>query len=352
MIKQNKTLKKIISETTIEKLNSKERKKFIDRVLSTKNKTDNDLKHFFSKFNNITIDYLILPLYILKNNKTLDFNLSPEQITLTIHQLDQIIKKNNELTIYTQLLMINKEQNLNFSSEQITTFLEKTDLFIQNDNGWTTPMLILKYNKDQNLNLSPNQILSIIEKSDLSIQDKNGLTLPMHLLSNNKNQNLNLSPDQIIPIIEKSDPTIKTKIEYSLLMFLLLTNKIQNINLSTNQIFTLLKKTKIQDNKIIKHIFRNNKIQNFNFSSEQISTIIKKTNPLLLNNEIVTIFFLNLGEQFELSEEDLHKTIKFFNSTIKEINPENKEKINRILTHYNIKENIQINSTKKTTTKL
>ena len=173
-------------------------KNIIHNILSTKNKTNEDINNLLSKFNNTKIDNISIHQYIIINNRKHNFNLSPNQIM---------------------------------------SIIEKADLFAQNSFSWTLPMYVLYYNKDQNLNLNPNQIMSIIEKYDHSISFIDKSTIIDHILILNKNQNLNLSANQIM-------------------------------------------------------------------------SLIKKTNLSSLNNEFLNIFFSTLGKQFDMSENQIYKTMK------------------------------------------
>ena len=79
--------------------------------------------------------------------------------------------------------------------------------------------------------------------------------------------------------------------------------------------------------------------------------VLEKTNKSVFNNSI-DLFFLKLGDQFELTEKQAYKIAQFFNTNIKNINHENQEKINRILFHHNISESTQKKNKSKNTLKL
>ena len=140
-----------------------------------------------------------------------------------------------------------------------------------------------------------------------------GAALSTYVFCNNKSQNLNLSPNQIMSVIEKSDPSEQNDNGWIIPMFLFLFNKDQNLNLS----------------------------------SEQVFTIIKKIDQTKLNNTFVETFFLSLNKQIIISEKHIYKITKLFKD-IKDITPENQEKINQILLHHEIEQNTPVKHKTKT----
>ena len=86
MDKTNKPLMKIISEIQPENLSNEEIKEIVNKILSIKYKTTQDIETLFSKLHNIKIDDIDLPLYIIINNKKLNFNLSQNQILSIIEK--------------------------------------------------------------------------------------------------------------------------------------------------------------------------------------------------------------------------------------------------------------------------
>ena len=313
----NKTLKEIISGIITQNLTSEDKIKIINTILTTEDKTNEDIDLLFSKFNNIKINQSPLSTYILLNNKKCKFNLSANQIINIIYKTDFSKQDHKQKILAMHILQNNKEQNLNLSPEQIMSVIEKSNMTLKDEYGYTLALHVLTYNKDQNLNLSPNQIMSVMEKSNLLTQNKYKITIPMTILNYNKYCGINLSPNQIMSIIEKSDLSTQNADGWTVPIFLLACNKDENLNLS----------------------------------SEQIISIIKKIDLSTTNDTIINGFFSNLGEQFEMTENQIYEISKIF-SKIKEINYENKIKINNILLHHNIQKKLQKEHIPKNTTKI
>ena len=318
MIKNNKNFTEILSNTYLGNLPNKKTKSIVNKILSMKHKTDQDIDNFISKFNNIKIDDTNISFYIISHNNRFNFNLSPNQIMSIIKKSNLNIQDSDDCTLSMNILQYNKVEKLNLSPNQIISVIESSDLSIQDFNGWTLPMFLLTNNQIANLNLSPEQIMSVLEKSDLSIKDINGWTLPTIIALNNKNQNLNLSPEQIISILEKANTTTQNFFNGTLGMYVIKYNKDQKLNLPIDYIMSTLEKSDIS----------------------------------LLKNDFITLFFNQFKNNFDLTNKQLHKTINSFNTNIKGISTKNQDQINKILFHYEIEEKIQKKHNPKQTNKL
>ena len=268
---EDKTLEQLIDEIKVSELTDIEIKKFVKKVLTSEDKTTENIHHLISKFNNVQIDNLNIHSYIIYNNKKLNFNLSPKQIMIILEKSDFSIKNNfinsyGESTLPMYVLANNKDQNLNLSPKQIMTIIKKSDFSIQNNIGFTIPTYIIHYNKTQNLNLTPKQITSIMGKANLSIKNNLIETIPTYLLKYNKN--LNLSPNQIMSILEKADASLLNN--KTITMFF---NELKdNIDPTNKQLYKIVKSFNIktkgispvnqdQINKILFHYETEEKIQ-------------------------------------------------------------------------------------------
>ena len=117
----NKTLQKIISEISIEDLNSVEAKKIINDILSAKDKTTEDITLLLSKFNNVKIDYRSIHDYIISNNQDLYFNLSTDQIMIVLEKAALLTQNFGKVTIPMHILECNKK-NKTSTCPQIKSF--------------------------------------------------------------------------------------------------------------------------------------------------------------------------------------------------------------------------------------